>query len=251
MSNWTPKQQEVIDYNQGNLLVSASAGSGKTSVLIEKIVQLILNGNVHLKNLLVVTFTNSASLEIKQRFAKIILMYYKPKVILSPIKNFNLTNHDNLILLNILSNFDEFDDMNEILNSLSLCGKFYIQSYFYFKLQKLKKRWQDIGNLINENSQFLVDDKVKKEFMQFLMTVINSKSNFAKLSRKNNKVVVESEKVLIPQSLYYSQTEYDNLLFAIIQNKPKKIEIEDYKNFDVAFVQELSTLFGNNLILKE
>lgn len=70
MSKWTQSQQEVIDHKNGNLLVSASAGSGKTSVLIEKIVQLILHGNVHLKNLLVVTFTNSASLEIKQRLQK-------------------------------------------------------------------------------------------------------------------------------------------------------------------------------------
>ena len=70
MSHWTKKQQEILDHQNGNLLVSASAGSGKTSVLIEKIVQLILKGNVHLKNLLVVTFTNSASLEIKQRLQK-------------------------------------------------------------------------------------------------------------------------------------------------------------------------------------
>ena len=64
---FTEAQTRVLEHSAGNLLVSASAGSGKTSVLIEKIVRLIESGTVKLKNLLVVTFTNSASAEIKQR----------------------------------------------------------------------------------------------------------------------------------------------------------------------------------------
>ena len=68
-NNFTDAQWQVLKHNTGNLLVSASAGSGKTRVLIEKINRLILNGGVKLKRLLVVTFTNSASLEIKQRLA--------------------------------------------------------------------------------------------------------------------------------------------------------------------------------------
>lgn len=67
LDNWTDAQKDVIKHSKGNLLVSASAGSGKTSVLIEKIVNLILDGQTKLKNLLVVTFTNSASQEIKLR----------------------------------------------------------------------------------------------------------------------------------------------------------------------------------------
>ena len=67
---WTEPQKKVIKHSAGNLLVSASAGSGKTSVLIEKIITLILSGQVHLKNLLIVTFTNAASLEIRQRLQK-------------------------------------------------------------------------------------------------------------------------------------------------------------------------------------
>ena len=73
LSKWTLPQQKVIKHNAGNLLVSASAGSGKTSVLIEKIVRLIVDGNVKLKNLLVVTFTNTASGEIKMRLKETIL----------------------------------------------------------------------------------------------------------------------------------------------------------------------------------
>ena len=43
--NWTSKQQEVIDSRNRNLLVSAAAGSGKTAVLVERIIQMISEGD--------------------------------------------------------------------------------------------------------------------------------------------------------------------------------------------------------------
>ena len=42
MSKFTDKQQKVIDHDYGNIVVSASAGSGKTSVMIERLIRLIL-----------------------------------------------------------------------------------------------------------------------------------------------------------------------------------------------------------------
>ena len=43
---WTKEQQSVIDSRGGNLLVAAAAGSGKTAVLVERIIQMILNPDV-------------------------------------------------------------------------------------------------------------------------------------------------------------------------------------------------------------
>lgn len=65
----TDEQKQVIKHKQGNLLVSASAGSGKTKVLITKIVDIVLNKLATLKQLLVVTFTNDASAEMKIRLS--------------------------------------------------------------------------------------------------------------------------------------------------------------------------------------
>ena len=42
-TKWTKEQQEVIDHRDGNLLVSAAAGSGKTAVLVERIISMILD----------------------------------------------------------------------------------------------------------------------------------------------------------------------------------------------------------------
>jgi ATP-dependent helicase/nuclease subunit A len=65
--NWTKEQQQIIDIRGKNILVSAAAGSGKTAVLVERIKNLIIKDRVPLKSMLIVTFTNAAAGEMKQR----------------------------------------------------------------------------------------------------------------------------------------------------------------------------------------
>lgn len=64
---WTDKQQQAIDLRGQNMLVSAAAGSGKTAVLVERIKQLIIRDQVGLDQLLIVTFTNAAASEMKEK----------------------------------------------------------------------------------------------------------------------------------------------------------------------------------------
>ena len=69
MSNFklTESQQLFVDSLDKNTLVSASAGSGKTSTMIAKLTKMIVEQRIPLKNLLVVTYTNSAASEMKQK----------------------------------------------------------------------------------------------------------------------------------------------------------------------------------------
>ena len=61
---WTEQQQRAIDERGRNILVAAAAGSGKTAVLVERIKKLILEENVPIDRMLVVTFTNAAAAEM-------------------------------------------------------------------------------------------------------------------------------------------------------------------------------------------
>ncbi len=126
--HFTDAQFEVIKHSEGNLLVSASAGSGKTSILIEKIVRLILGGGVKLKRLLVVTFTNNASLEIKQRL----------------YKSLSESNNEKL--------FEELDDLStsDILTFDSFCIKVV----------------KEFGYTIGRNNNFSVADEALSGFLK-------------------------------------------------------------------------------------
>lgn len=69
---WTEAQQKVIDTRNKNLLVSAAAGSGKTAVLVERIISMISDEPhpLDIDHLLVVTFTNTAAAEMRERIGK-------------------------------------------------------------------------------------------------------------------------------------------------------------------------------------
>lgn len=66
-NKWTEQQRQAIEARGGDLLVAAAAGSGKTAVLVERIITRILEEGQELDRLLVVTFTNAAASEMRQR----------------------------------------------------------------------------------------------------------------------------------------------------------------------------------------
>ena len=67
--NWTDEQKQVINSRNSSLLVSAAAGSGKTAVLVERIISMISEGThpLNIDQLLVMTFTNAAASEMRER----------------------------------------------------------------------------------------------------------------------------------------------------------------------------------------
>ena len=67
--SWTKEQEQAIYDSGSNIIVSAGAGSGKTAVLSERVLQKILNGT-HVNELLILTFTKAAAEEMKSRIRK-------------------------------------------------------------------------------------------------------------------------------------------------------------------------------------
>lgn len=72
MSKLNPRQLEALNHTQGPLLVLAGAGSGKTSVITQKIAHLIENCRIPADRITAVTFTNKAAREMKSRVQKIL-----------------------------------------------------------------------------------------------------------------------------------------------------------------------------------
>ncbi len=68
--NWTREQDLAIRTRGSNLLVSAAAGAGKTAVLVERVIRLVLGGSTSVDELLVVTFTEAAAAEMRDRVAR-------------------------------------------------------------------------------------------------------------------------------------------------------------------------------------
>ncbi len=95
MPDWTKEQKQAIDTEKTNIIVSAGAGSGKTAVLTERVLRK-LNEGVNINELLILTFTNAAAHEMKER-------------IRNGIKaNSQLKNQLNLLDISYITTFDSF-----------------------------------------------------------------------------------------------------------------------------------------------
>ena len=66
-TKWTKEQMQAIKSKDSNILVAAAAGSGKTAVLVERIIDKIINEKIDIDKMLVVTFTNAAASEMRER----------------------------------------------------------------------------------------------------------------------------------------------------------------------------------------
>lgn len=73
MTRWTPEQKKAIEARDTNLLVSAGAGAGKTAVLVERIIRLLINDKADIDRILIVTFTHAAAGEMRERISAALL----------------------------------------------------------------------------------------------------------------------------------------------------------------------------------
>ena len=112
-NNWTLEQKKAIELDNRNILVSAAAGSGKTAVLVERIIQKIVSEDnpVDIDKMVIVTFTKAAASEMKQRIRESIESYLdkEPENArlqrqLTLINNAQITTIDSFCL-NIIRNY--------------------------------------------------------------------------------------------------------------------------------------------------
>ena len=79
MSDYKGNQKAVVEHEKGNILVSASAGSGKTYTMISRAIRLIKEGKTTVSNILALTFTESAALEMKEKLKKFVTVQSQAK----------------------------------------------------------------------------------------------------------------------------------------------------------------------------
>lgn len=115
---WTDDQQKVIDLRNRNILVSAAAGSGKTAVLVERIIKIITDKKhpVDIDRLLIVTFTNAAAAEMRERIGAAIERALEENEAdehlqrqLTLIHNAQITTIDSFCLYVVRNHFYEID----------------------------------------------------------------------------------------------------------------------------------------------
>ena len=175
MANWT-KEQEAAIYTEGtNIIVSAGAGSGKTAVLTERVLEKVKKG-VSLNNLLILTFTKLAASEMRERIKSKLekegLTEELEKVDTADITTFDAYS---------LSLVKEYHYLLNVSKDISIIDSSVISLYKRNTLKKIfdqlyEKEDKEFENLVSSFS--FKDDK---EIFEFILTLNN------KLDLKPNK----------------------------------------------------------------
>lgn len=185
-----PEQQAVIDCKQKNQLVSASAGSGKTTIMIQKIINMITIDKVSIKNILVLTYTKASAEEMKQKLVSAIYEEVKndpnltsqiDEVLVADISTIHsffqklITKY--FMVLGINPSFDIIDETKGIkLKTLALDKA--INDYRKACPEKAKNLFQTFGSTRNAE----VVKELVKNLNTFLLAVPNQKEWLEKLA---------------------------------------------------------------------
>ena len=208
---WTLEQEQAINAEGTNIIVSAGAGSGKTAVLTARVQRKLLSG-IHINELLVLTFTNAAANEMKDRIRK--------KVNNTP----GLEGEKDLIDGAFITTFDSF--------ALSIVKKYHT--------------YLNITNKIKVTDQAIIDLK-KKEILDEIFDeyYLSPKKNFLKLI--NNFCLKDDNNLKESILNIYKKIELkfdkDNYLEEYLNNEYTDYRINEYlKEFNSILMSKKNTI---------
>lgn len=256
MINYTEEQREAIDYFDTDLLISASSGSGKTQVLIEKIAQLISNG-YKLEDFLVVTFTNLASNEMKNKLENILqdkfietgdAKYFEA---LSKINTCDISTLHGFCqkivkkyyyLLGIEPNFKILED-NQVLSLQNLAFDEMVKEY----LENFDEEFKKISNLFVAKRDYRKFREEVLNFYEFLTSKINKFEFCKKMIHDSYNSNIEENEVLSKFRTYVNR----NINYYIekikeLKSEAMKIESEKLNSLCDDYLSVLYTFNTNS-----
>ena len=214
MPKWTKEQEEAIVKSGSNIIVSAGAGSGKTAVLSERVINKIQNG-IHVNELLILTFTRAAADEMKDRIRKKISKVPEYKDELTLLSSAYITTFDSFAL----SVVKKYHYLLNISSSISITDESIV------KLKQKKILDEIFEDLYKENN---------KEFTSLIRKYCikndkSLKSNIMSLCNKISNYIDKDEFIDNIINNFYEEDNINKLLTKyedLISDKKKEIMLE-------------------------
>ena len=289
MSKWTTEQEQAITQTGTNIIVSAGAGSGKTAVLTERTIRKLLNGG-NINRLLILTFTNAAAGEMKDRIRKAIKegglkeqLNYIDSAYITTFDSFALSLVKKYhTLLGLSPNISIMDNSIEVLKTNEIIDEIFENMYGDENFEKLindfciksddniKEIVKEISkklDLIPEKKEYLEnyinthfnDEFIDNEINKYLRIIISTKNSINEpykelIARVNNKFIETFNLEPILNSNTYDEIKTNiSLVGSPRKNKECLEDYKIYKDEISSIIKRLKDLtrFENILEMKE
>jgi len=210
---WTEEQQQAIDLEGKNIIVSAGAGSGKTAVLTERVLRKLKSG-VNIDELLILTFTKAAAHEMKERIRKAIKKVPNLKEQLNKIDSAYITTFDSYAL----SVVKKYHYILNVSNNISICE----------------------ASIINLEREKIIDEIFEQLYSENNDKFLNLIGDFCVKDDKEIKEAIIS--ISNKLDLKYDKEEY--LLNYINQKFDDSVINEDIKSFTSIVIDKINSIYN-------
>lgn len=209
MTKWTEEQMLAIVKGNTNIIVSAGAGSGKTAVLTQRVITNLKKG-MHINELLILTFTNNAAMEMKTRIKKAILEDDEIKNEAKLTDSADITTFDAYVL----SLVKKYHYLLNLDSDITLIDSSIIKKK---KKDFIEEIFEELFTQKNEKFIKFVTDFGTKSARQTKKTILNLDYSFDLITKKEDYLnnYIES---------YYNKNNLDNLFHQFENTLLKRVE---------------------------
>lgn len=209
MTKWTEEQMLAIVKGNTNIIVSAGAGSGKTAVLTQRVITNLKKG-MHINELLILTFTNNAAMEMKTRIKKAILEDDEIKNEAKLTDSADITTFDAYVL----SLVKKYHYLLNLDSDITLIDSSIIKKK---KKDFIEEIFEELFTQKNEKFIKFVTDFGTKNARQTKKTILNLDYSFDLITKKEEYLnnYIES---------YYNKNNLDNLFHQFENTLLKRVE---------------------------
>jgi len=239
MPNWTKEQEQAIYKTGSNIIVSAGAGSGKTAVLSERVLEKLKNG-INIDQLLILTFTKAAALEMKERIRKKISKDKNLKEQLNRIDNAYITTFDSYAL----SIVKKYNYLINVDKNIAIAEKSIIDLK---KNEILENLFESLYEEKNENFLSLIDTFCTKDDSEIRNYILEINNKLDMLYKKEQYLKDYIEYYYDENFISDKINQYEELLTKKISTiNNNLLELEEYVETD--YFEKLNELLGELLI---
>lgn len=241
---WTNDQLKAINISGRNILTSAGAGSGKTAVLTERVIEKVKNG-ISVDNLLILTFTHLAALEMKNRIRAALKKYPEFKEEVNKLDSCYITTFDSFSL----SIVKKYHYVLNINRDISICHQSLISSYVLKCIDEIfeemyEEENEDFLNMIY--SLCMKDDRKVKSFIFNTYT-----KKFGSLIDIEKFLMNELEKQNSKDYVLFLKNQYEILINDKIKELIKMVEeVEKYADPNFETIADFKDILFNESIEK-
>ena len=248
MTKWTSEQLKAIETSGNNIIVSAGAGSGKTAVLSERVLYKIFNG-VKINELLILTFTNAAAREMKDRIRSKIKNEESLKESLDALDSAYITTFDSFALsvlkkyhylLNLPKDIKISDEGMVNIKKIELLDEVFEEEYTkennaflnFIKTYSIKSD-APLRSLILGIANKIENFIDKDAYIEYIKEVFFTNTNLEKLFDEYKELVINKQKEI--------SLEYKNLTYYFDSEYLEKVERVVLPIIDAQTLEELNS----------